>query len=177
MAAGISGDVRKGNCEPTKPTKGVYYTQVSRIIDSTRYTWAYGRNCAGSRKCQDNAQQHQYFRSSDDCKVDPKDAVSMVTSYLSGQISGYPKIVTDLLEVGDWFYTYAGNSECDGMHSQIFLGWHESKKGVAWIFDGDIKNNPRIRERCLTNNCGRYAPITRIYRPNFAADGVWMFAD
>lgn len=63
------------------------------------------------------------------------------------------------------------------MHSMIFLGWHESKKGVAWIFDGSMKQNPQIRERCLKNEggcVGRYSPITRITSPNFDKEGVYM---
>ncbi len=195
MAAGINGEVKGGICTPAKN----YYTGPTSgpSINNNDYMWAYGRRCAGSEDClkkgdaardgnpkrniAPNLKQAQKwydsFRPSGQCGITQKDAISLVRNYFRSNISGYPRSITDQLEAGDWFYTYGGNTECDGMHSQIFLGWHESKKGIAWIFDGDIKNNPRIRERCLTDQCGDYAPITKILKPRLDNPEVWMFAN
>ncbi|MDF1497603.1 MAG: hypothetical protein P1P90_06165 [Patescibacteria group bacterium] len=194
MAAGVNGTVSKnGICTPVK---GAYKT-VTPEIGGDLYTWAYGRRCVGGEKCLEHADAamrgnekrniapnpesaarwQSYFRSSDQCGGSMSAAIALVRDHLAGSLPNYPNDFADRLEPGDWVYIYAGNTECDGMHSMIFLGWHESKKGVAWILDGSIKQNPKIRERCLKNEgscAGRYSPITRIMRPNFDKEGVWL---
>ncbi len=184
MAAGINGEIKNGICKPIKGS----FISVSSEIGGDAYTWAYGRRCESGEKClaharsakdQKTAERWQsYFRSSDQCGKSSTEAIKLVRDHLRTTISDYPDKFTERLEPGDWVYVYAGNTECDGMHSMIFLGWHENKPGVAWIFDGSIKQNPTIRERCLANkgNCtGRYSPITRIMRPNFTKEGVSKF--
>ncbi len=194
IAAGINGSVNeKGIC---KPVKGAYKT-ITTEIGGKLYTWAYGRRCQAQRKCLKHADAARegnprrnippnpeaaerwagYVRSSDKCGSDMSSAISRVRNHLIGNLNNYPNGFADRLAPGDWVYVYSGNTECDGMHSMIFLGWHENKKGVAWILDGSIKQNPQIRERCLKNegSCtGRYSPITRIMRPNFDKEGVYM---
>jgi len=157
-----------------------FFANVTTIGGVSDKTWAFGRLCSAGNKCLSVADSldakgktksaetfRGYFRPSGECGLNASQARVMVREHFESQDSGYPRNLTDKLEPGDWIESYSANAECDGLHSQIFLGWHESKPGVAWIFDGSVKQNPRIRERCFDKRCSyNYWPITKIYRPN-----------
>ncbi|MFZ6015322.1 MAG: hypothetical protein ACOYUZ_03120 [Patescibacteria group bacterium] len=104
-----------------------------------------------------------------ECKKTKGEAITFVRNEMAGQNPGYPGSLKELLKPGDWLYFYSANSECNGLHSVVFLGWHESKPGIAWCFEGSVKDLPAIKQRCLGNGCGSWSggayPVIRIHRP------------
>lgn len=73
----------------------------------------------------------------------------------------------DALEVirpGDWIVLYSGNTECNGLHSLLFIGWSDKEKGQALIAQGDVQHPVNISTRCFLPKCGFWSPITRILR-------------
>ncbi|MFA6161306.1 MAG: pilin [Patescibacteria group bacterium] len=137
----------------------------------------YGLLCSAGNDCLKKAANtsnsdttrrnyESYFKSSAVCKQSATEAVNAVRGIIEGKNPGYPKNVTDALQPGDWLITYTANSECDGKHSSVFLGWVDGQPGKARIFTGDIKHKPNVRIDCLDRRCGRYSPIVDVVRPD-----------
>ncbi|MFH1621132.1 MAG: pilin [Patescibacteria group bacterium] len=78
---------------------------------------------------------------------------------------GYPDSWSNELKPGDVLWMYSGNTECQGMHSTIFLGW-ENQSGKARIVQGQVNWPTTYGSVCLKSACGNWAAITNIIRPN-----------
>ena len=127
-------------------------------------TAVFGLFCKANQNCMDRPSMQKYFRSSDYCKADRGAAIDQARAWFAAD-SRYPRNFTDNLKPGDWLITYTANTECDGLHSSVFLCW--DSPGKALIFTGDIKHKPKIRKDCLDARCGaRYVPIVEVMRPN-----------
>jgi len=163
--------IKSKNYAPSKEDSATKYIYQVIGFNGQQRTQLYGLLCKGSVDCLNKKGMEKYFRSSDYCKTDMRDAIAEARRKLEAvplkDGGTYPKKFTDLLQPGDWITSYSANIECDGLHSQIFLGWVEGKPGVAKIFDGSMSQLPRIRERCFDKRCenGNYNPIVDISRP------------
>jgi hypothetical protein len=126
--------------------------------------WALGRYCKGSQTCLDKGKT-AFFRSSAECETGRGAAITAVRNHFAAD-TRYPRNFTDRLSPGDWIITYSANTECDGFHSSVFLGW--ASPGKAKVFSGDIKHKPKIRIDCLDpRGCqGNYIPIVEVKHPD-----------
>lgn len=111
-------------------------------------------NCAG-----------QSLTVMDSQRLPQNQAVAKARTMLEGWEKDYPNSVADMLQPGDYIWTYTANNECNGLHSSIFLDWVDKSQGKAKMVEGDIKHNPRIAQRCFKKPCGGYSPILRVWRP------------
>jgi hypothetical protein len=101
----------------------------------------------------------------DSQRLPQNQAVAKAREKLEGWEKDYPNSVADMLQPGDYVWTYTANDECNGLHSSIFLDWVNKSQGKARMVEGDIKHNPRLTQRCFKKACGGYSPIIRIWRP------------
>jgi len=138
-------------------------------VEALRGTSYYGYTCEQTADCGKYPSLSKHANGMTCHKNDRGLAVDFVKSLI--KVPGYPKSVTDKLQVGDYIWTYNANPDCTGRHSEIFLGWIEGRPGMAKVFSGSIRHKPKIKEDCFLPGCDKpmawgYNPVISIFHPD-----------
>ena len=101
-------------------------------------------------------------RATASCYQDRNEAISTLFDHFQNAISGYPETYTDRLQPGDIITIYNANSDAQGGHRAVFMGW--AGNGQAQFLNGAYGRVPYATDTCITTRCGRPAPVIRAQR-------------